>query len=343
MIVFRWLSMLLIGCVVIMLLPILLALLILALPFFAIADWRKRRRFRFRGGLPQEHQRALRGKGKSLEQLAAWLDCDQHELERFHPRYRSAMIPKRRGGKRRLEIPDEETKRLQRLILRRLLKNLHCHDACHAYEQGRSTVSHASLHVDQAVVIKADITGFFESTTAERVDYYFRRIGWDADAAACLTRLVTHDGHLPQGAPTSPRLSNLVNQHLDNVITRMVTRYRGTYTRYSDDMVFSFPKDYPRKVRGIIQKLRIYLRKNGYQLNDRKLLILRQHQQQRVTGLVVNQRVNIPRKQRRLLRAVVHRMQTGGKPTMTPEQLHGWMAYLGMVEQASPKPGTATR
>lgn len=144
-------------------------------------------------------------------------------------------------------------------------------------------------------------------------------------------------GHLPQGAPTSPRLSNLVNFHLDNVISKTVAGYGGTYSRYSDDMVLSFPKDYPRKMRGVVQRMRIYLEKTGYQMNELKLLILRQHQQQRVTGLVVNDRVNLPRSKRRLLRSVAHRMKTGGQATLTPQQLQGWLAYISMIEKQAKK------
>ena len=102
----------------------------------------------------------------------------------------------------------------------------------------------------------------------------------------------------------------------------------------SDLITFSFPKDYPKRVRGVIQKTRHILKANGYTLHERrKLHIRRRHQRQIVTGLVVNERVNLPRHQRRRLRAAMHRHRTGGNPTWTLQQLQGWAALLGMIDR----------
>jgi hypothetical protein len=139
---------------------------------------------------------------------------------------------------------------------------------------------------------------------------------------------------LPQGAPTSPRLSNLVNYFLDVKLSNLAARRRGAYTRYADDITFSFPRDYPRKVRGLIQQVRILLGHHGYELHQRrKLHIRRRHQQQRVTGLVVNDGVRLPRKTRRWLRAVKHRIESGTPASLTPDQLQGWLAFEHMVEE----------
>lgn len=304
-----------------------------------------RRLMRLTQGRPREWWRAWRGKGMGVDDLARRLDLSEAELRSAQPSWHTAYVPKRRrnAGSRELTVPDAQTKRLQRRILRRLLSRLRTHVAVVGFERGLSIVHNAAPHVRQAVVIRLDIVDFFHNTTADRVEAYFRRIGWNADAASLLTRLTTHQGRLPQGAPTSPRLSNLVNFALDATIEAHVARRRGIYTRYADDITISFPRDYPRKVRGTIQYVGRVLKRYGYRLHRRpKQHIRRRHQQQNVTGLVVNERIQLPRRTRRWLRAVEHRLATGGEASLTEAQLQGWRAFQAMVarqrDQLPPMP-----
>jgi retron-type reverse transcriptase len=281
---------------------------------------------------PWQWLRAKFGYGKYLRDATARLAVPEHDLRRIQPSYREVFVPKKRGGERRLLIPDPPLKALQRRVLRRLLAKLRAHPAAHGFERGRSIVTNALPHGSQSVVIKIDLVDFFTATTAARIDAYFRRIGWNAEAAAILTKICTTEGGLPQGAPTSPRLSNLVNFNMDSRIARFVARRKGQYTRYADDITISFPKDYPRKVRGTIQVVKRIVKRYGYRIHLRgKLQILRRHQQQRVTGLVVNRHAQLPRKIRRWLRAVEHRLKTKGEATLTPKQLAGWRALQAMI------------
>ena len=133
-------------------------------------------------------------------------------------------------------------------------------------------------------------------------------------------------------------MSNLINYRLDARIDRFVRDRHGTYTRYADDITISFPRDYPKKVRGTVQAVRRQLEAHGYQMHGDKLRIRRQHQQQKVTGLVVNERVNLPRETRRRLRAIEHRLNSGQAATMTREQLYGWKALLAMIEKQRDTP-----
>lgn len=277
-------------------------------------------------------RRLLRLKYK-VDELARRLDVSLRELQTVPARYRPVLIPKKRGGTRRLDVPDASLKNLQRRINRRLLASLRTHEAATGFTPGLSVAHNAAAHVGQAVVIKMDIVDFFPSTTTARVERYFRYIGWDDETAALLTLLVTHEGGLPQGAPTSPRLSNLVNHALDARIARQVRKHHGVYTRYADDITISFRDDNPRRVRGLIQYVRAICKAHGYTVHRKhKLRICRRHQQQRVTGLVVNEKVQLPRHTRRWLRAVEHRMATTGQSSLTPEQLAGWRAYQHMIQ-----------
>jgi RNA-directed DNA polymerase len=183
------------------------------------------------------------GSGFGVDELARRLDWHAADLVALAPAYREFFVPKRSGGKRRLCAPQPRLKGLQRQVLHRLLRRLRVHTAATGFQPGQSIVTHARRHVGQAVVVRLDVKDFFPSTSAERVHEYFRNIGWNRPAARLLVRLCTHQGGLPQGAPTSPRLSNLLNYRLDARLTAMARKFETTYSRYADDITLSFPAD----------------------------------------------------------------------------------------------------
>ena len=275
--------------------------------------------------------RARRGKGLPVGELADRTGLSEHALRTHEPRYRRASIPKSSGGVRELLVPDDATLRLQRTLLRRLLNELRADPAACGFERGLSIVDHAAPHVGRAVVVTCDVRDFFGSLTAAKVDAYFRRVGWDADAAALLTRLTTHENGLPQGAPTSPRLSNLLMHRFDYTLGRYCETRGWAYTRYADDLAFSLPADDRPGVRELLRRVRSALRREGLAPHPGKTRILRRHQRQIICGLVVNDRLNLPRATRRRLRAALHRRRAGRDATLTDAQLAGWAGVLAMV------------
>ena len=335
------LAILLVSFILILSLPV----IIVAAPFGIFVATRNalyRRRLKYGGGDRKQWKRAKKGLGLGVAELARRLNMDERDLYAFEPVYHETFIPKRRGcGARRLLVPDPKIKSLQRRILRKLLARLRTHPAACGFEKGRCIVNNALPHVGRAVVVRMDIEDYFPATSAERIEWYFRRIGWDAEAAALLAWLTTHDGGLPQGAPTSPRLSNLVNFYLDVQLANFAEKRRGAYTRYADDITFSFPKDYPKRVRGVIQKTARLLKAHGYRMHQRrKLHVRRRHQQQRVTGLVVNERAQLPRRTRRWLRSVEHHLATGRRASLSAGQLAGWRALQQMIDGHDDRSGT---
>jgi RNA-directed DNA polymerase len=158
---------------------------------------------------------------------------------RYH--YRPLRRAKRDGGHRDIVAPSPDLKRLQRALLRHYLESLPVHAAAMGFRRGLSVADNARVHLGQAVVITADLEDFFGSTSAQRVRAYFQAQGWDALTTSALTGLCTFKGALPQGAPTSPSLSNLVNVPLDAALAALVNRSGGLYTRYGDDLTFSWP------------------------------------------------------------------------------------------------------
>lgn len=271
--------------------------------------------------------------GRTVADLCEWLDVDKRELRDTPIDYREFTIPKRSGGVRTIHAPVEKLKRIQRRILKRLLQSLKSHPVATGFERGRSIVDNATPHAGQAVVVNIDIIEFFPSTTAERVRRLFRACGWGRGAADLLVSLCTRDGALPQGAPTSPKLSNLVNLYLDTELAALAEGHGARYTRYADDMTFSFETDNDLAIDSVLWDARRIIYRKGYTVHHRKKLsIRRRHQRQEVTGLVVNERPRLSRDVRRKLRAVRHRHATGQRATMTREQLAGWVAFERMVD-----------
>jgi retron-type reverse transcriptase len=291
----------------------------------------------------------VRKRGRSLgpEVLLQRLGVPLAELQSLQPSYRSFQIPKRDGGRRTILAPDERLKALQRQILRRLLGGLKSHPAATGFERGHSIVTNALPHVGKDVVVRMDLKDFFGSISASRVAEYFMAVGWSADAAQLLTRLVTHQNALPQGAPTSPRLSNLVNYRLDVRLDALAQRVNVSYSRYADDITFSAVLNErapasrangktPARINNVIHAAKRIIADEGYTVHiHKKLRITRRHNRQLVTGLVVNRKANLPRTTRRLLRAVEHHLSTGRPATLTPKQMAGWRALQSMIAQQS--------
>ena len=283
-------------------------------------------------GLVSLVKRLFQGRGYDVRELARRLDIAADELRAVEPAYRVFTIPKRSGGRRTITAPDDALKALQRRILRRLLSRLASHPAALGFERGHSIVTNALGHARRAVVLRMDLRDFFPSTSTERVRDYFRTIGWNRPATDLLVKLCTYEGGLPQGAPTSPRLSNLVNHGLDARLAGLARAAGATYTRYADDLTFSFSQDDPAVIRRVIRSTKRIVAQDGYRLHQRKKLhIRRRHDRQIVTGLVVNDRVGLPRPIRRWLRAVEHHVATGREATLRPVQLAGWRALQSMI------------
>ena len=141
---------------------------------------------------------------------------------------------------------------------------------------------------------------------------------------------------LPQGAPTSPVISNIVNKAMDIRLFALAEKFNANYTRYADDITFSL-KSYDRNgVHRLLQHTGVILRDYKYTLNKKKKRIIRYHRCQQVTGLVVNDKVSLPRRRRRWVRAIQHRLKTGKDPTVSFSEYQGWISLIKMVDPASP-------
>jgi RNA-directed DNA polymerase len=263
-------------------------------------------------------------------------------------------IPKAKGGTRRIAAPRTPLRKVQRTILDQILAKVPVHDACHGFVPGRSTVSNAKPHVGRAVVIKIDLKDFFPTVHYRRVKGLFQYLGYGEPVAAILAGLTTYrpklpNGHvvwpglLPQGAPTSPAIANLISRRLDQRLSKLAAKYDATYTRYADDLTFSFATNPEVKLGRFLWWVDGICQQEGFTERPDKRRILRSKNQQRVTGLVVNRKVNLPRDDRRRFRAILHNCKTTGIAAQATRSgrgtdsdfkayLAGYAAYIHMVD-----------
>lgn len=227
-----------------------------------------------------------------------------------------------------IEAPSDDLKELQRLILDTHLYRLEPTEYAHGFVPGRSIVTNASCHVGKKWVLTADIKNFFPSVTKAQVIKALAPLELAPERRAIIVELVTLRGHLPQGAPTSPHLANLVVREMDLSIARWADRYDVAYTRYADDLTLS------GELRPNLPTLRDKVEEAGFQLAASKTRIMHSDQRQSVTGLVVNERVALPRGKRRVLRAMLHRLNTGKIVDLAQlKKVQGHLAMAQLVEE----------
>jgi len=213
--------------------------------------------------------------------------------------YHKAKLPKKNGGCRNLSVPDEVLKFIQRRIGDVLLIHMPVSRYAKAYRFGSSTLRNAKHHVGKLVVLKLDILHFFDSIRYSTVkDKVFPEEIYAEPLRSLLTMLCYHKDALPQGAPSSPAITNIILYEFDELVGQWCRKRGIAYTRYCDDITFSGAFD-PAEV---IRFVRLELKKLGLLLNEQKTRIQRPGQQQTVTGIVVNEKLSVPADYRRKLR-----------------------------------------
>ena len=249
--------------------------------------------------------------------------------------YHRFPIAKGNGRKRWIEAPNRKLKHLQKKLLELLYKN-QPHTTAHGFVPGRSIVTNAQPHVGKKWVINYDITDFFPSTKESMVATVLTKNEQLTGAELkILLRLTCLNGCLPQGAPTSPHLANLAFWDADVALCDYAQKHALTYTRYADDLTFS-GNTYPEGITNFVSKT---LKLLGYDLAYHKTKFLGQHKRQMVTGLVVNEKVNLARPLRKKIRAILHDSSKVGfrtaieRSTWTTDQLLGRIALQMMWDK----------
>lgn len=213
--------------------------------------------------------------------------------------YHCVSIPRTSGGVRNLSVPDQLLKTIQRRIADVLLVSMPVSGHAMAYRFGASPLRNAQPHVGKPLVLKLDIRHFFDSIRYSTVkDVVFPAEIYAEPIRILLTMLCYHKDALPQGAPSSPAITNILLYDFDQCVGQWCRERGISYTRYCDDMTFSGSFD-PGEAIGFV---RARLKEYGFLLNGQKTQIRRAGQRQTVTGIVVNERAGVPAPYRRRLR-----------------------------------------
>jgi hypothetical protein len=244
-----------------------------------------------------------------------------------HFRYQRYGKPKKDGGRRDIAEPDRRLKIIQQEVVSRYFATEQPHPAAVAYRKGLSTADHVWAHAGAEVLVTADVRDFFPSTRAGRVEAWWReRV--DDDTARLLTRLTTSRGGLPQGAPTSPGLSNFVNRELDATLARRAEAAGARYTRYCDDLAFSWPAA-PGPPSGFERAVRAALHEVGYALHPEKgWRAHRRRDEPELTGVILTRwgGARLPDRLRQVM------ADLGRSPDRHDlHRLEGYRAYAAMV------------
>jgi hypothetical protein len=273
--------------------------------------------------------------------------------------YHRWMVPKRDGSLRLISAPKPELKAAQRWITREVTEHLPLHGAAHGFITGRSIVTNARVHAGARVVVKLDIRGFYPTVTMRRVKGLLRRAGLGEQVATVMALLATESPReqvvthgkthfvalgprsLPQGAPTSPSITNALCLRLDCRLSGLARKLGCRYTRYADDLTFSWHGDARSQVGALLRAAGMIVRAEGFEVHAKKTRVMREGARQKVTGLIVNQApaerptARVPRKTQRELRAAIRNRELGrpGKGE-TLEQLKGMAAFVMMTDRA---------
>jgi RNA-directed DNA polymerase len=299
--------------------------------------------------------------------LAAWLGISTRELDWFADfrgmigdhcplcHYNYQWVPKRHGY-RLMEAPKSRLRAIQRKILAEILEPIPAHRAAHGFRSGHSCITYVRPHCGRSVVMRMDLRNFFPSIPAPRVHALFTTLGYPQATARLLTGLCTNrvtarmlrkippanpgfritwiEGkqlevpHLPQGAPTSPALSNLCALHLDLRLDALADSVGANYTRYADDLAFSGEEPVRRRVARLGAHVAAIAREEGFDVNHRKTRVMYRSDRQMLTGIVVNEKPNIQRDEFDRLKAILNNCVIRGIASQNRDAHADFRAHL---------------
>jgi RNA-directed DNA polymerase len=279
--------------------------------------------------------------------------------------YRYRWVAKRSGSARLIEAPKSRLRDIQRRVLDEVLASIPSHDAAHGYRPGRSVRTYVAPHVGKEIVLRIDLSEFFPAISAARIRALFRTSGYPETVANLITGLCTNSApaavwklpgapsegvdaqrlrrlyaqpHLPQGAPTSPALANLCAFRLDCRLARLARAADVAYTRYADDLLFSGGPRFAQTIERFSTYACAIALEEGFSVAFRKTRRMRRGARQRAAGLVLNERINVPRDEYDTLKATLFNCTRGdprqqdrlGRPNFRAH-LAGRIAYVASI------------
>lgn len=255
---------------------------------------------------------------KEKNELCSFFKIEQKTLNyllyRKKDNYKIFEIPKKSGGYRKIKSPKSTIKIIQKNFSNHLYKSFKNHGASHGFCLKRSIKTNAEIHINKKYIINIDLQDFFESINFGRVRGLFLSSPFLAneEIATILAQICCDENSLPQGAPTSPIISNLICLRLDKCLSKFAKSNKAKYTRYADDITFSLNDkskivSFIKGPNTVSDELNEIIVKNGFNVNHKKTRIDNKYtDRQKVTGLVVNEKLNLERRYIKKIRAILH-------------------------------------
>jgi RNA-directed DNA polymerase len=230
--------------------------------------------------------------------------------------YNTYKVRKKGGGYRWIMSPNKELKIIQNWILVNILNKIEIHDSSNAFVKGKSIVLNAKNHINKELILNIDLYRFFDTITEKRVYGLIKNLGYTEKLSYDIARLLcvnapksywkeirkenrlkkklinTKPAILPQGAPTSPMVSNLISKRLDKAFTNYCSKCNIVYSRYADDLTFSGKREEMISL-DVIKNI---IRQQGFTINTKKTKYLSNHKKQTVTGITVNSGLHVDKK-----------------------------------------------
>lgn len=304
--------------------------------------------------------------------LAHYMNIPKERLLEIVQRkeYYYYLVPKKNGAMRRIIVPNDDLKGVQRWINKHILQAINPLDCVTGFVPGKSIVNNAQIHENKKYILNLDLKDFFESISIDRVERLFYSLGYKQEIALFIANICTttinkkyirwkfNENHikyfepllqkekpfLVQGAPTSPTIANLICYRMDKKLISHTKRHGINYSRYADDITFSSDNVHTLPKMSYIKKLMI---EENFQLNEKKIKLLKNGMRQEVTGLLINERVRIPRAYKKDIYRHLHFcMKYGGishfntiksKYNLSRDWLLGRIFYVNAVEPEEAK------
>jgi len=281
--------------------------------------------------------------------------CEDHRDAPVH-HYNYVLRSKKSGRLRIIEAPKRNLKAVQRQILHGILDRVPIHENSFGFAKGRNCLQAANRHVGEEAVICFDLKNFFPSIGSGRIFGLFRCLGYPYEVARLLAALCTsttpsrvverlgvddrnqyRKPHLPQGSPASPALANLAVFTLDRRLTALAKRLNANYSRYADDLSFSGDKGC---VGTLLRAVPQVVDEEGFRLNPAKTRVMSRTSRQIVTGVVVNEHLNVDRRMFDHLKAIIHACAKSDDTRLDDAEFrHSLLGRIGWVETVNPQRG----
>ncbi|REC61267.1 RNA-directed DNA polymerase [Chryseobacterium pennae] len=270
--------------------------------------------------------------------------------------YHVFEISKKSGGKRKISAPKSQLKGFQQWILDNILNKILVGEVVHGFTAKKSIVTNAEPHLGKDIIINIDLQDFFPSISYKRVKGLFVKLGYSEQLATIFALACTHahteealldgvkyfvhkgDRFLPQGSPASPAISNSIAYKLDKRLQGLALKLGFVYTRYADDLTFSTNDDNEQNINKLLYFVKQIIKDENFTVHPDKLHIMRRKNQQKVTGIVVNEKLNVERNKLRKFRALLHNIevngwqnQTWGKAFHLINAIEGYINFINMV------------